>query len=526
MELNTLRMKIGQKTLAGPSHGESLLTHQQSLKELNIQREQIEEYLAHNIPEIKLEQKLKAANRQEISNALSKEDALVEFIRFNVFDFLAIPARGESMLRAAHYIAFVMLSGEPENNVQMIDLGEAEPIDMMIAAFRQSIISKESRRHMLTVSSESRQDISKTLTDKGFALRAALFDPLVGALKGRKTILFAPDGDLARLPFEVLPLNKDGHCLIDEYFISYLTTGRDILRFEEESVARRLPTDPLVAADPDFDFSSSSNSNSSSMSEILSSTEHEIAIPQNWHSRGLSHNTIHFGPIRGTRIEGEQIADMLHVHPWLGSRVLETPLKSCKSPRILHIATHGFFLPDQVHDPPIDRVKRLGIMNTAMMNDRLSGEGLENPLLRSGLALAGANTWLQHGKLPTEAEDGILTAEDVSGMDLSSTELVVLSACETGLGEVHTGEGVFGLRRAFVLAGAQTLVMSLWKVPDEKTTNLMIKFYNGILAGTPRAKALRQAQRKIKEKDHDPFSWGAFICQGNPGPISKQNEPI
>jgi CHAT domain-containing protein len=144
-------------------------------------------------------------------------------------------------------------------------------------------------------------------------------------------------------------------------------------------------------------------------------------------------------------------------------------------------------------------------------------------LLRSGLALAGANTWLQHRLLPSDAEDGILTAEDVSGMDLSNTELVVLSACETGLGKVLTGEGVFGLRRAFVLAGAQTLVMSLWKVPDEQTMDLMIDFYNHILAGKPRAEALRKAQLNIKEKYPDPYYWGAFICQGNPGPLSNRN---
>jgi CHAT domain-containing protein len=107
----------------------------------------------------------------------------------------------------------------------------------------------------------------------------------------------------------------------------------------------------------------------------------------------------------------------------------------------------------------------------------------------------------------------------VTGLDLLATELVVLSACETGLGQVHLGEGVFGLRRAFVLAGARTLVMSLWKVPDEPTRELMEDFYARLLAGQSRAEALRQAQLAMKAKYPDPFYWGAFICQGDPSPL-------
>jgi CHAT domain-containing protein len=146
---------------------------------------------------------------------------------------------------------------------------------------------------------------------------------------------------------------------------------------------------------------------------------------------------------------------------------------------------------------------------------------IDNPLLRSGLALAGANTWLKRDTLPEEAEDGILTAEDVSGMNLSNTEIVVLSACQTALGEVIIGEGVFGLQRAFVLSGAQTLIMSLWKVPDEQTKELMIDFYKRLLSCKPRAEALRESQLAMKEKYPNPYFWGAFICQGNPGPLLK-----
>src|SRR5947209_13439711 len=142
---------------------------------------------------------------------------------------------------------------------------------------------------------------------------------------------------------------------------------------------------------------------------------------------------------------------------------------------------------------------------------------MENPMLRSGLALAGANTWLRAGNLPEEAEDGLLTAEDVTTLDLLATELVVLSACQTGLGHVQVGEGVFGLRRAFVLAGAKTLVMSLWKVPDEQTQELMIDFYQRILSGQSYIDALRAAQLATKAKHPDPFYWGAFIFQGDPG---------
>ena len=118
----------------------------------------------------------------------------------------------------------------------------------------------------------------------------------------------------------------------------------------------------------------------------------------------------------------------------------------------------------------------------------------------------------------SDLDDGACLVE----FDLSDTELVVLSACETGLGEVHLGEGLFGLQRAFTIAGATTLVMSLWKVPDRQTTELMTKFYEGLVQGKPRIEALREAQLQVRRRDREPFYWGAFICQGEPGPLRRR----
>jgi CHAT domain-containing protein len=240
---------------------------------------------------------------------------------------------------------------------------------------------------------------------------------------------------------------------------------------------------PLVLADPAFVLEESSQVGTESKTRL---------------ARELSEGEVRFDPLPGTRDEGLQVAALLGVRPWLGPEVLESRLKACCSPRLLHLATHGFFLDDR------------------------PGPASKGPLLRSGLALAGAQSFLQRRTLPAEAEDGLLTALDVMGMNLVATELVVLSACDTGRGEARSGDGVFGLRRAFAVAGARTLVMSLWSVPDEQTGELMVDFYRRALCGTPRAAALRQAQLALRERHPDPYFWGAFICQGDPGPLDSR----
>ncbi len=188
-----------------------------------------------------------------------------------------------------------------------------------------------------------------------------------------------------------------------------------------------------------------------------------------------------------------------------GARATEAVVKRVKAPSILHIATHGCFLPRPAN--PNTTANAEPARNTAIGASLLLAE---NPLLRSGIALAGANE-LNDG----EGEDGILTALEAAGLDLHGTRLVVLSACETGIGEVQNGEGVYGLRRALVLAGAESQMMSLWKVDDDATRDLMINFYKKLQAGMARSEALRQVQLNLlKSTDHNhPFFWSGLMSR-------------
>ena len=512
-EWSTLRGQIGRKMLAGPGP-EGLPAHQQLLAQWNQQKERLEAELARRIPEMNLEQKLRAADRRAVALGLPSGVALIEFARFDVFDFQAVPARGESCWQPARYLAFVLPAGEPDH-VQMIDLGEAELIDRMIRDFRAGItgaVENWTGRDLVVAPIKPARAPGSS---RDPALRAAVFDKLVPALAGCKRLLLAPDGDLTRLPFEVLP-SAGGRRLMEEYAVSYLSCGRDVLRFGAASSDQSAA--PVVVADPDFDLDARTPLAPRHLTRDPCSSGPPPRSSRQ--SRDLDRSHLRFGRLPGTRVEGGRIATMLGVPPWMDVAALEGRLKTCRSSRVLHLATHGFFLADQPRDPNKER-RDLGAVGFTSGSElgRLSGAGLENPLLRSGLALAGVNSWLKGGSPPVEAEDGLLTAEDVSGLDLLDTDLVVLSACETGLGEIHVGEGVFGLRRAFVLAGAKTLVMSLWKVPDQQTQELMEDFYGRILAGQGRADALREAQLALKARYPNPLYWGAFICQGNPGPL-------
>lgn len=232
---------------------------------------------------------------------------------------------------------------------------------------------------------------------------------------------------------------------------------------------------------------------------------------------------------------------MLKVKPHLQADALVSHLKKNECPSILLIGTHGLYF-------PLSQVQQ----NSLSASDRLSSiPSLPNPMVRSALAFAGATNWYKKLPLPPEAGTGFLMAQDVAQLDLWANEITVLLACNSAVGDVYQGEGVFGLRRAFAVAGAKTLIMSLWSVPEKASALLMERFFNNLKDGMGRNRALQEAQNYIRyitleelrqtnlglevlqeltansnfnrktpvenenhQPLHHPFYWGAWICQG------------
>jgi CHAT domain-containing protein/tetratricopeptide (TPR) repeat protein len=493
-----LRQQLAAMYLNGPSP-ETLDTHGKQLADLEADKEKLEIALAQHVPEMDIITRLQQADRKAIASRLPPDSALVEFA--------AIPDKyGEGIER---YLAFVLPAGRPDA-VQMIDLGIASRLEEKLIAWRSAITGHaelprgSGKIRQVEQLTDLRAAIWETVRaggsrrkthqlrnglSEGIALRQLVFDPLLDALGKTKRLFIAPDSDLSRLPFESLPLDQDRYVL-DEYRISYLAVGRDVLRLGPQT--RRSPGQPLVIVDPDYDHGRSSLQ------------EFQPGQP--------------FPRLDNVHDEGDAVANLLHTSVVSGNQALKSILRNHPSPVILHLATHGYFLPyaaAQRNVPPIDDLSGQMVSRVETLSR------VENPLLRSALVLAGVNVWAQNGTLPPEAGNGILTAEDITALDLLDTELVMLSACESGLGQVQVGEGIFGLRRAFVIAGAKTLVMSLWKVPDKQTRLLMELFYENLVdKHMGRADALRQAQLTLRRQyPKQPFYWGAFICQGDPRPL-------
>jgi CHAT domain-containing protein len=412
-----------------------------------------------------------------VKAALPADAALVEFAVFRPFDPKA--ERPAEAFGAPHYAAYVLRRYGPPRGV---DLGSSEKIDRAIDELRHGL----------------RDPRSTSIKEQARAVDELVLRRLRPLFSNATRLLISTDGNLNLVPFEAL-VDEKGSYLIERYATSYVTSGRDLLRMQ---TSRPNGTAPVIVADPLFGEPASVNH------RPTTSTTTSAAKRAARTASALS--TVYFPPLAATADEARAIRALFPDAALLtGRQATKAALQTVHAPRILHIASHGFFLHDAASDDTAEGSVPLG--TRAMV----ASVSIANPLLRSGLALAGANLSRR------TKDDGILTALEASGLNLWGTKLVTLSACDTGLGEVRNGEGVYGLRRAFVLAGTETLVMSLWPVSDSIARDTMVAYYAGLQAGLGRGDALREAKLAMlrrKARQH-PFYWASFIQSGEWTPL-------
>ena len=369
------------------------------------------------------------------------------------------------------YAAYVVRRSDPPTAV---DLGEAETIDKKVEALRGAL------------GDPARTDVRRLSR----ALDDAVMRPVRGLAGDSPHLLVSPDGALNLIPFEAL-VDERGRYLVQRYRWTYLTSGRDLLRM---GVARESEQGPLIVANPAFGEPIGA-SGAPVPGPTARTRERRRSVTS---ARDLS--AVYFAPISGTAREAQAIRMLFPDATVLaGERATESSLRQFAAPRMLHIATHGFFL------------QHAGIAPTAGATDG-GGRPSRDPLLRAGLALARANV-----RGGTEQDDGLLTALEASRLNLWGTKLVALSACDTGVGEVRNGDGVYGLRRAFVLSGAESLLMTLWPVSDTWTERQMRRYYQNLKLGKGRGESLRLVQLGMLARNPHlhPFYWANFIQSGD-----------
>lgn len=409
-----------------------------------------------------------AISLDEIRAAIPRDAALVEFAIYRPND----PGKEHpEEYYDSRYCVYIV---GHEGDIRWTDLGKTKELDKAAEAFRQAL-QDPARKDV--------QQLARTADEK-------IFKPIRLLVGNATHLLIAPDGELDLIPFEAL-LDEQDHYLVERFSVTYLTTGRDLLRLQAPHQSQN-PT--VLVANPLFD---------SSGNKLLAKAAGKPALGIAGNGRrsitsGQKLSDFYFAPLIGSEREALAIHALFPDAQMItGAEATKAALEHVDAPKILHIATHGFFLEDQSRS-----------FQTGPQKGIASGE-LENPLMRSGIALAGANS-------NREAMGGILTALEASNLNLWGTKLVTLSACDTGIGDVKNGEGVYGLRRAFVLAGAETLVMSLWPVSDEVTRQMMTSYYTGLKKGLGRGEALHRAQlAMLRQKGHThPFYWASFIQSG------------
>jgi CHAT domain-containing protein len=523
--LSSARQQLANIIVRGPKRGVPEEDYLNLLDKARSEKEQAERMLAEASTSFREKMEENRTGLIEVQESLPPGFALLAFARYSHYESPLknvgqdtkenIPAYEPKQVSS--YLAFV-LSPQKESPM-VIHLGKTEEIEPLIFAWGQEA-ARGAR-----IPGRSIKESEAACFAAGEALRRIVWDPIAPYLKEAKCVFIVPDGDLHTVNFAALPVAPREYLIESGPLIHYLTTERELVS-SSNLAAKGMGL--LALGDPVFDetsFFAAFSPENKTKEGFLSKAKPFLSFRGVRSSCG-DFKSLKFSPLPATNKEIKTIVGILKRSKKIegeflkltGEMASERAFKmTAPGKQILHLATHGFFLD--------------GECPSALMHSERQRESYweelgnlppirgENPLLLTGLALAGANYREAAG---AEEEDGILTAEEVASLDLSGVKLVVLSACDTGIGKIRAGEGVFGLRRAFRVAGAQTLITSLWAVEDEATRKWMSAFYNALFSKDLRAAdSAREASLEMlqelrkKRKGTHPFYWAGFVASGN-----------
>ncbi len=451
------------------------------LKELETTVENSEKELSRKLAVFRNEQSKMHISLKDVRKGLQEFEVAIEFVRFRYYN----KKNTDSVLYAAYILnkhnpvpVFIPLCEESQLQ-RLFDSVGKNPTSMVAGFYRGLKVEGKSTAFL------------------GRELYKLVWEPLEPYLNGAKVVSYSPAGKLYAIAFQALPVDSSS-LLMDKYQLQqYVSTREVALRNSENGFV--MPANIVLFGDAMF-----SSDSLQLVKQKNEQTKKITSITYPFQNRSGDNNTWNSLPGTAQEVKAiQQIFDQNNISTkkFIQTTASEENLKllSGNSPQILHIATHGFFLPQTEK-----KKKDAGLVEASTFSLA------DDPLLRSGLILSGGN-YAWSGKTPIEGvEDGIATAYEISQLNLSNTELVVLSACETALGDVKGSEGVFGLQRAFKMAGVKKMIVSLWQVPDKETAELMTSFYSYWMKGKTINDAFTQAQAEMRKK-YSPFYWAAFV---------------
>lgn len=415
-----------------------------------------------------------------VAAGLPRDSALIEFVAY--VDRPLVSKPGTPVSQESSQLRYLALMLFPDARIRAIDLGPAAAIDSAATNLSNALADKDAAYQ---VHAET--------------LYARVFRPLQPLLANTRRIYLVLDGQLGLIPFDAL--HDGSRALIDVFDFTYLTSGRDLLPRPEA-----IPSSDSVAVFADPILGSVPSTHSFTGASGFATTRLPSLFMELPTLRGELADTPWL-PLPGTRQEAEAIQRMYpQARLFLGANATKERLLHLTAPAVLHIATHGYVL-----DGATATGGSRGLGHVGPFSGPTSAPQPQDSMLRAGLVLSNP------GKL--QEEGAMVTARELAGMNLWGTALVVLSACDTGRGEVELGQGIYGLRRAFLIAGAETVVTSLWKVNDDATRLLMESYYRNLRAGQGRGEALREAMRTLRKTHPHPHDWAAFVTQGRDTPL-------